>query len=86
MLLWQKKNTQQEKEPRTSTHKPDGMETYLNLDKVKIEKRKTGKQVGQLKTVSFGEGIQSYRDDGHVMSFLHINTTNWSPLERKRPA
>ena len=30
---------------RTSTHKPDGMETYLNLDKVKIEKRKTGKQV-----------------------------------------
>ena len=50
MLLWQKENTQQEKEPRTSTHKPDGMETYLNLDKVKIEKRKTGKQVGQLKS------------------------------------
>jgi len=36
------------------------METYLNLDKVKIEKRKTGKQVGQLKRrLGLGKGFKA---------------------------
>ena len=34
------------KPPRTSTHKPDGMATFMNLENVKIEKRKTGRQAG----------------------------------------